>query len=172
MNSITQTLNQSVVVFSKNYLPMSRVNIKRAVVLLTTGKAEPVQGFADLGWQVRSPSIVLYVPAHIRLTTHQIERIWNVPPVNRREILRRDKNTCQYCGSHQKLTLDHVIPRSKGGKHRWDNVVTACATCNAKKGDRTPSQARMPLRRKPQAPPHPTVAFAEQFWREQQAKGE
>lgn len=169
MTSITKTLNQSVVVFSKNYLPMSRVNIKRAIVLLTTGKAEPVNGFADLGWQVRSPNLVFYVPAHIRLTTHQIERIWKVPPVNRREVLRRDKQTCQYCGSTQKLTLDHVIPRSKGGKHSWDNVVTACAACNAKKGDRTPQQARMPLRTKPKAPPHPAVAFAEQFWREQQA---
>ncbi|MEC4852994.1 MAG: HNH endonuclease, partial [Jaaginema sp. PMC 1079.18] len=109
MTSIPQTLNQSVVVFSKNYLPMSRVNIKRAIVLLTTGKAEPVQGFSDLGWQVRSPQIVLYVPAHIRLTAHKLERIWKIPPVNRREVLRRDQNTCQYCGSQQKLTLDHVI---------------------------------------------------------------
>jgi 5-methylcytosine-specific restriction endonuclease McrA len=60
-----------------------------------------------------------------------------------------------------------VIPRSKGGKHRWDNVVIACETCNGRKGDRSPKEAGMILKNQPKAPMHPTVAFAEQFWREQ-----
>ena len=168
MTSATEVLRQSVVVFSKNYLPVSRVNIKRAIALLVTGKAEPLDFSGGKGYRVHSPNVVLLVPENIRLTVTDTERVWKVPPVNRREVLRRDKHTCQYCGSTKQLTLDHVIPRSKGGKHTWDNVVIACERCNSRKGDRTPSQAGMTLRTQPKAPMHPTVAFAEQFWREVQ----
>ena len=88
----------------------------------------------------------------------------------RREVLRRDSYTCQYCGGGKKLTLDHVRPRSKGGAHNWDNVVIACESCNQRKGNRTPFEANMPLSNQPKAPIHPTIAFADQFWREQQIK--
>ncbi|MEQ9359741.1 HNH endonuclease [Coleofasciculus chthonoplastes] len=167
MTSVTKGLRCSVVVFSKNYLPLSRVNMKRAVTLLVTGKAEPLDWCKSQGYPVHSPSLVLLVPEQIRLTKANSDRVWKVPPVNRREVLRRDKHRCQYCGSPKRLTLDHVIPRSKGGNHRWDNVVTACQRCNSQKGDRTPEQAGMTLLTQPKAPMHPTVAFAEQFWREQ-----
>lgn len=167
MTSVTDGLRRSVVVFSKNYLPLSRVNMKRAVTLLVTGKAEPLDWLSDQGYPVHSPSLVLLVPEQIRLTKANSDRVWKVPPVNRREVLRRDKHRCQYCGSPKRLTLDHVIPRSKGGNHRWDNVVTACQSCNSRKGDRTPQQAGMTLLTQPKAPMHPTVAFAEQFWRQQ-----
>lgn len=166
MTSAIDVLSQSVVVFSKNYLPISRVNIKRAIALLVTGKAEPLDLTHSKVWPIQSPSVVLYVPDQIRLTVSGTERIWKVPPVNRRELLRRDKHHCQYCGNTRNLTIDHVIPRSRGGKHAWDNVVIACIRCNAQKGDRTPIEAKMPLRTQPKAPIHPTVAFAEQFWRE------
>lgn len=161
-------LQNSVVVFSKNYLPLSRVNIKRAIVLLVTDQAEPLD-FGNLKtWQVRSPSLVIEVPEQIRLKSVNPERFWKVPPVNRREVLKRDHHACQYCGSTKKLTLDHVLPRSRGGLHTWDNVVTACETCNGRKSDRTPQEAGMVLRIKPKAPIHPTVAFAEQFWKTQE----
>lgn len=166
--SVSQVLEQSVVVFSKNYLPIGKVNLRRAIQLLIAGKAEPLNLTTqtnNTGWLVRSPSIVIVVPHYIRLTIASVERIWKVPPVNRREVLRRDNHACQYCGSHKHLTLDHVIPVSKGGLHTWDNVVTACEQCNQRKSDRTPPEAGMPLRTKPKAPMHPTVAFAEQFWR-------
>ena len=171
MTSVTDVLRKSVVVFSKNYLPISRVNIKRAIALLVTGKAEPLDlmgNISSAGWQVRSASLVLQVPEHIRLTMTGTERIWRVPPVNRREVLRRDRNKCQYCGATKNLTLDHVIPKSRSGTHTWDNVVIACNNCNSRKGDRTPEEAGMPLRVKPRAPIHPAVAFAEQFWQQQQ----
>jgi 5-methylcytosine-specific restriction endonuclease McrA len=160
-------LQNTVIVFSKNYLPMSRVNIKRAVTLLVTGDAEPIAFDGAKAWEIRSPSLVLVVPEHIRLTIVNSERIWKVPPVNRREVFRRDGYTCQYCGSTKKLTLDHVIPRSKRGPHTWDNVVTACEACNGRKSDRTPKEAGMLLRTKPKAPVHPAIAFAEQFWKTQ-----
>lgn len=165
-----EVLKQSVVVFSQNYLPISRINIKRAIALLVTGRAEPLSLMSEISWQITSPCLVLHVPEHIRLTIGKSERHWRVPPVSRREILRRDHNTCQYCGSTKKLTLDHVIPRSRGGAHTWENVVTACERCNLYKGSRTPQEANMLLKTKPKAPTHPTVAFAEQFWRNQQDK--
>lgn len=163
-----QVLEQSVVVFSQNYLPLCRVNIKRAIALLVTNKAEPID-FTTGSWQVRSPSLVIFVPLHIRLIISSGERVWKVPPVNRKEVLRRDHYTCQYCGSKKHLTLDHIIPRSRGGQHTWDNVVTACERCNSKKGDRILQEVGMHLCAKPKAPIHPTVAFAEQFWSEVQA---
>jgi 5-methylcytosine-specific restriction endonuclease McrA len=169
VTSAMQVLERSVVVFSQNYLPLCRVNIKRAIVLLVTNKAEPLGFSAEGGSQIRSPSLILDVPKHIRLKIASSERMWKVPPVNRREVLRRDHHSCQYCGSTKRLTLDHVIPRSKGGMHTWNNVVIACERCNSQKGDRTPSQAGMPLRTQPKAPVHPAISFAEQFWIDMQA---
>jgi 5-methylcytosine-specific restriction endonuclease McrA len=160
-------LQNSVVVFSRNYLPLARINIKRAVTLLVTGQAEAITFTGATSWVVRSPSLVLHVSEHIRLTMSNPERLWRVPPVNRREVLRRDSYSCQYCSSTKHLTIDHVLPRSRGGTHTWDNVVAACERCNHAKGDRTPQEANMPLKTKPKAPIHPTVAFAEQFWKEQ-----
>lgn len=158
-----------VILFSQNYLPMAEINLKRAAVLLVTDRAVPLslmESGDEKVWQLRSPNRILNIPQHIRLTVGGSDRIWKVPPVNRREVLRRDRHTCQYCGSRKQLTLDHVIPRAQGGQHTWDNVVTACAPCNAKKGAHTPLQSKMPLQRKPKAPMNPVVAFAEQFWQE------
>jgi len=165
---MTTILSNTVAVFSKSYLPLSQVNIKRAIILLVTGKAEAL----DLGdgggrtVEVHSPTMVLVVPQQIRLTISHKEKAWRIPTVNRREVLRRDKHTCQYCGSNRNLTLDHVIPVSKGGQDTWDNIVTACETCNNRKGNGTPEQAGLVLKTQPKAPVHPIVAFAAQFWRE------
>ena len=171
MATAMPVLEQSVVVFSQNYLPLCRVNIKRAIVLLITNKAEPLLGSTDGGWRVHSPSLIVDVPKYIRLKIAAIERTWKIPPVNRRDVLRRDHHSCQYCGSNKRLTLDHVIPRSKGGSHTWDNVVTACERCNSQKGDRTLSEVGMQLRSKPKPPVHPAVAFAfSETWRESASK--
>lgn len=168
MMSSGEILKQSVVVFSKNYLPINQINIKRAIALLVTDKAEPLHAGESKGILVHSSTLVYFVPYHIRLKINHIEKSWKIPAVNRREILRRDKHTCQYCGATKQLTLDHVIPISKGGRHSWDNIVTACEWCNNHKGDRTPQQAGMRLRIPPKTPAHPIVVFAEQFWREHQ----
>ncbi len=160
-------LQNTVVVFSKNYLPLTRISIKRAIVLLVTGQAESLDFGSTKHWEVRSPSIVLRVPEHIRLTMSNPERHWKMSPVNRREVLRRDNHICQYCGSTRRLTIDHVIPRSKGGPHTWDNVVAACEKCNGAKGDRLLHETGMILKAKPKAPIHPAIAFAEYFWKQQ-----
>ncbi len=163
--TMPSVLNNSVVVFSTNYLPMARINIRRAVALLINGRAEPLDlQDTKLVWILRSPSVEIEVPHHIRLKTTTAERLWKLPSVSRRELLRRDGHHCQYCGSSRQLTIDHVIPRSKGGTHTWDNVAIACKTCNHKKGDKYLNETAMTLKTKPKAPMHPTVAFAEQFW--------
>lgn len=95
--------------------------------------------------------------------------MWKVPPVNRQEVLRRDHHSCQYSGSTKRLTLDHLIPRSKGGLHMWDNVVIACERCNSRKGDKTLGETGMQLQKKLKARQHPAVSFAEQFWIDMQA---
>jgi 5-methylcytosine-specific restriction endonuclease McrA len=163
----SQVLQNSVVVFSKNYMPLARINLRRAVVLIVTGQAESLEFSSAQQWEVRSPSIVLQVSEHIRLIDSNPERYWKVPPVSRREVLRRDNHACQYCGSGKHLTLDHVIPRSKGGQHTWNNVVAACARCNCRKGDRLPHEANMIPRQKPKAPVHPAISFSDQFWKTQ-----
>jgi 5-methylcytosine-specific restriction endonuclease McrA len=160
-------LQNAVVVFSKNYLPLARINLKRAAVLLVTGQAESLDFSSNRQWEIRSPSLVLQVPEHIRLIGSNPERHWKIPPVSRREVLRRDNHACQYCGSGKRLTLDHVIPRSKGGQHTWNNVVAACESCNSKKGDRLPQEIGMIPRTKPKAPVHPAIAFSDRFWKTQ-----
>lgn len=164
MAGVSQVLGHSVLVFSQSYLPICRVNIKRAIALLIAGKAEALDFTTHLAATVRSPSLILSVPVYIRLTFNAHERVWKLPRVTRREVLRRDRHCCQYCGNTKQLTLDHVIPRSKGGKHTWNNVVTACKACNNHKGDRTLQQAGMKLRTQPSAPIHPAITFAEEFW--------
>ncbi len=172
--SFTQTqlpinvLQNSVVVFSKNYLPMARINIRRAAVLLVSGRAEPMQlsDQPEPGWQLRSPSLILDIPRQIRMRVGESDRTWKPPSVSRREVLKRDGHACQYCGSKRKLTLDHVLPQSRGGRHTWNNVVTACEPCNQSKAARTPEEAKMLLAKKPKAPCHPVIAFAEQFWQQ------
>jgi len=152
-------LQNQVVVFSKNYLPLARINIKRAIVLLVTGQAESLEFSSTQQWEVRSPSIVLQISEHIRLTGGNPERHWKAPLVSRREVFRRDNHTCQYCGNTKRLTLDHVIPRSKGGTHTWDNIVTACEPCNLAKSDRLLHETGMVLKSKLKAPIHPAVAL-------------
>lgn len=161
---VAPVLQNSVVVFSKNYLPLARVNVRRAIILLITGQAETLDFSSHKSWQVRSANLVMQVSEHIRLLHTNPERHWKAPPASRREVLRRDQHTCQYCGSTKRLTLDHVMPRSRGGRDTWDNLVAACESCNTRKGNRTPQEAGMVLRSKPKTPMHPAIAFAEQFW--------
>lgn len=164
MNYHSELMTRSIVVFSPNYLPLSRIGLRRAIALLVTEKAEPLDYLGTNYYEIQAVNLVLQVPDRLRLKTASIERIWRTPAVNRREIFKRDKYQCQYCGSRQNLTLDHLIPRCRGGSHSWDNLVTACQPCNGKKGDRTPEQAGMILKNPPKAPIHPTLLFAEQFW--------
>jgi 5-methylcytosine-specific restriction endonuclease McrA len=96
-------------------------------------------------------------PMVIRLVTYvRIPRDTHRRKITRRAVFARDDWTCQYCGSRSNLTVDHVVPRSKGGPSSWDNIVASCAPCNRRKGNASPTQVGMNLSREPR-PPSPHV---------------
>jgi 5-methylcytosine-specific restriction endonuclease McrA len=118
------------------------------------GKAERIE---DSSRVFHSPSTVLTIPAVIRLQ-YFVRR--PVPPsvsFNKKNIFRRDAYTCQYCGrnSGERMTIDHVIPKSQGGRTIWENVVSCCRACNLKKGNKRHTEVGMRLRRKPGKPRSP-----------------
>ena len=142
-------VNSPVLVLNQNYEPLNVCNARRAIVLVDRGKAEILEHGLDA---MRSPSRTLRLPSVIRLV-YMIKRPRPQVRLTRREIFVRDRYTCQYCGSTTKdLTLDHVVPRHRGGKHTWDNLVSACRSCNHRKGSHSPDEAHMKLLRVPQKP--------------------
>src|SRR5512141_1816722 len=143
---------RSVLVLNATYEPLNIVPLHRAIVLLLKEKAEVVEAAQHI---IRAERLAMDWPLVIRLVTYvPIPR--RLPlPLSRRTVLARDLYTCQYCGgqpSKHELTVDHVIPRSRGGTTVWENVVAACAPCNRRKGDRLPDEAGMLLRSKPTRP--------------------
>jgi 5-methylcytosine-specific restriction endonuclease McrA len=142
-------VNSPVLVLNQNYEPLNVTSARRAIVLLDRGKAEVLEHGHGL---VRSMSHVHPLPSVIRLI-YLIRRPRPQVRLSRREVFLRDGFTCQYCGVKSRdLTLDHVVPRQRGGKHVWENLVSACKACNHRKGNRTPEEARMQLRREPRRP--------------------
>jgi len=139
-----------VLILNASYEPLHICSVKRAIVLLMQEVAERVLDDARV---LRAPSQVVPVPSVIRLRRYVRRPHRQRLAFNRKNVFRRDDHTCQYCGtrSHD-LTLDHVMPRSRGGPTSWENVVACCRRCNASKRDRTPTEAEMHLRREPSAP--------------------
>jgi 5-methylcytosine-specific restriction endonuclease McrA len=129
-------------------LPLAVVPARRAVVLVLKDKAEVV---LSNGAIYRSEHISLEAPSVVRLRTFVHVPFRAHAPLTRRAVFARDAWQCQYCGSTAE-NLDHVVPRSRGGLHVWENVVAACRRCNAKKMDRTPQEAGFHLHRQPFAP--------------------
>ena len=150
-----------VLVLNATYEPLNVVSIRRAVLLLLKEKAEIVE--AAEAW-LHAEQIDLPLPLVIRLVYYvRIPRYFTLP-LSRRTVLARDQYTCQYCQcqpGRANLTIDHVVPRSRGGETRWENVVTACEMCNRRKGDRTPDEARMPLQREPRRPRYLALTLLE-----------
>lgn len=140
---------RQVLVLNTTYEPLNVCSLKRALVLLIKEKAEVLE---SAGQRIHSQKLALPMPAVIRLLNHV-----RVPPgerrrISRRAILARDGFRCQYCGSTKQLTLDHVIPVSRGGTNSWENVVTSCAPCNVRKGASLPSEIGMAPRNRPRPP--------------------
>ncbi len=150
-------INLQVLVLNQNYEPLNICNVRRAVVLMYRGKAEPLENGRG---ELRSLSFTVQVPYVIRLM-HMVKRPLRERRLSRREVFYRDKHTCQYCGKETgNLTLDHIIPRYRNGPHDWENVVSACIPCNRRKAGKTPSEAGMVLLSKPRAPhPNPYYLF-------------
>jgi len=152
-------MNSKVLVLNQNYEPISVCNAKKAVILLYLGKAELIES-AD-GKTLHSVSMSLPFPSIVRLSVY-IRVPYKKIILSRKNILRRDGHRCQYCGRNDaSLTVDHVVPRARGGEDAWENLVCACIACNNKKGDRTADESHMLLIRKPMRPNH--VTFLRHF---------
>ena len=130
------------------YEPLCVVSSRRAIVLVLASKAVAVDSTADV---VHAERVSLPVPIVVRLTRYVRVPYPAQVPLSRRAVFTRDGQTCVYCGSSA-TSIDHVVPRSRGGTHTWDNVVAACRRCNSRKKDHTPAEAHMVLRRQPYAP--------------------
>jgi 5-methylcytosine-specific restriction endonuclease McrA len=137
---------RKVLVLNASYEPLNITSWRRATVLLIKGKAERLEYNGKFLYSDFPMPTVIRLRHYVRVPYMEI-------PLTRRNILHRDSHTCQYCGNTgDGLTLDHVMPRSRGGGDTWENIVTACVRCNVKKGCRTPQEARMPLRHLPRQP--------------------
>jgi 5-methylcytosine-specific restriction endonuclease McrA len=148
-----------VLVLNATYEPINVCTVRRAVVLLLKAKAEVLEHGE---WELHSASQTVARPVVIRLVSYvRIPRDTHRRKITRRAVFARDDWTCQYCGSRSNLTVDHVVPRSKGGPSTWDNIVASCAPCNRRKGSSSPRQAGMVLARPPRTPnPHVFIQVA------------
>ncbi|MEX0588839.1 MAG: HNH endonuclease [Cyanobium sp.] len=136
-----------VLVLNASYEPLNITTWRRAVVMVLKGKAEGLEH--DPSRWIRDDT---WLPTVIRLR-HYVRVPYKQLPLTRRNLFHRDGNRCQYCGtSGEQLSVDHVVPRSRGGLDTWENVTTACLPCNVRKGNRTPREAGMPLLKPPHRP--------------------
>lgn len=142
-------VRESVLVLNQDYQAIGICSVERAFVLVLLQKAEllsdnPNRRLKSIQQDFRFPSII------------RLQRYVNIPykrvNLSRHNIFKRDRNRCVYCGSKDALTIDHVLPKSMGGRDSWENLVTACQKCNAKKGNMTPEQAGMDMRHQPFRP--------------------
>lgn len=169
-------LNRKVLVLNKSWNAVGVATLKRAIILLFSEYAngepkariiDPTTEFQQYTWAdwaalrpkdgedyIPAGNVIFRVPEVILLSRYEklpLQRI----NFSRRTLYRRDSNTCQYCGSQpgtEELTIDHIVPKSHGGKTSWENTVLACIKCNSKKANRTPEQAGMKLQRPPFKP--------------------
>lgn len=151
-------LSQKVLVLNQNYEPLSVCNVKRAIILIYLKKAECV--VSKNGKLIRGEKISFEVPSIIRILRYIKFRPFDVP-LTRKNVLKRDGYQCQYCGTREgPMTVDHIIPKTRGGKDEWTNLVCACVKCNNKKGNRTLKEAGMKLLKKPRKPTRFHLMFA------------
>lgn len=132
--------------------PLKVITWQRAVTLMFLGKVEVIEEYEDE--EISSVSFTIKMPSVVRLLRLIRPRSRRVK-FSRLNVFLRDRNTCQYCGTTQptnELTYDHIVPRSRGGRTEWENIVTACVACNRQKGGRTPAEAGMRLLAKPSRP--------------------
>jgi 5-methylcytosine-specific restriction endonuclease McrA len=139
-----------VLVLNATFEPINVCSVRRAVVLLLKAKAELLERAT---WDLHAETTTMPRPVVIRLVAYvPVPRDTHKRRITRRAVFARDGWACQYCGARSNLTVDHVIPRSKGGPSSWDNIVASCAPCNRRKGDHLPRQVGMHPRTKPRTP--------------------
>ena len=146
---MNKSLNKKVLLLNQSYQPLMTLGAKRAIILSFTEKVEVLERYKD---EVRSINLSIFLPSVIRLKDYVRFNKKKIP-LNRRNILKRDHYICQYCNSKGNfMTIDHIIPKHKGGHHSWENLVAACVPCNTKKGNKLLKNINMLLLKKPKAP--------------------
>ena len=135
-------------VLNASYEPLCVVTARRAVVLVLMEKADVLH---DTGAEMHAERVSVPIPSVIRLRYYVRVPYRRRAPLNRRAVFARDDHRCQYCGGAAE-SIDHVVPRARGGQHVWENVVAACRPCNTRKRDRLLEETTMSLRRRPSVP--------------------
>jgi len=138
----------TVLVLNFDYTPLNVTTFRRGFTLVDKGKAEVVKSDENpivIGVKKYVRPLIIRLLKYIKFQTRKLR-------VNRNRIFKRDGNQCVYCGSKRDLTIDHVMPKSRGGTNEWTNLVTCCSKCNIKKGNKTPEESKMIMRIKPHAP--------------------
>lgn len=138
----------AVLVLNYDYTPLNVTTLKRGFVLVDKGKAEVVKSDDNpivAGFKTYVRPVIIRLLNYIKFYTRALRP-------NRSRIYRRDNHECVYCGSKKSLTIDHVLPKSRGGQNEWTNLVTSCIKCNLKKADRTPEEAKMKMKKPPHVP--------------------
>ena len=153
-------MNTQVLLLNQSYEPLQICNMRRAIILIFLGKAHSVEQYDD---EIRSVSYSMKMPAVIRIFNY-INLPRNSIVLTRKNILKRDSQSCQYCGTkNSPLTVDHITPKVKGGKDSRENLTTAWVSCNNKKGNRTLREANLRLLSKPRVPSR--ITFIQRFVR-------
>ena len=161
-----------VLLLSISYEPIKVIDWRKAITMLFLGKVEVIE---EYGCNIHSVSFTIKLPSVVRLLK-VVKRNSKSVKFSRQNIYARDRYKCQYCGDKfptEELTYDHVLPKSRGGRTEWTNIVTCCIDCNRKKGGKTPREASMKLLKKPVMPTwipavRLTIGFKQvpQTWRE------
>jgi 5-methylcytosine-specific restriction endonuclease McrA len=145
-------MERRTLLLNATFEPLKIISWQRAIALWFEDKVEIVESYDD--FELKSQKLTMKCPAVVRLIEF-VKSHRNKVKFSRANVFGRDKYMCQYCGDTpgtEDLTYDHVLPRSKGGKTEWTNIVTCCVDCNKKKADRTPEQAKMKLMTQPRKP--------------------
>ena len=142
---------EQVLLLNISYEPLKIINWKKAINMLFLGKVEVIE---EYGSEIHAITFTIKMPSIVRLLT-VVKRNKSPVKFSRQNIYARDRYKCQYCGvkfPSEELTYDHVLPKSRGGRTEWENIVTCCMSCNRKKGGRLPHEADMKLIRRPSQP--------------------
>lgn len=143
--------NQKVLVLNQSYQPITLTTVKKAINLAWRDKVDLVE-ISDT--MLHSPNSEYPLPLVIRLRSHVRYNPFGRVELNKRNLFKRDNGSCVYCGSDHELTIDHVVPKSKGGQTSWENVVTACKSCNNRKDNKSLAEIGFELKTKPKRPHH------------------
>ena len=142
-------MKDKVLILNQDFSAIAVCSVHKAFLLVYLDKAEMVSKTDQAS--LRTISTTYPVPSVIRLQRYVRVPYYGIA-LSRHNVMRRDSYSCQYCGAAKNLTLDHLMPRSRGGETIWQNLVTACSRCNSRKGDRTPEEAGLKLKRQPSRP--------------------